>query len=124
MIVYSNIFTPRNDWGVKSLQCKRDVLRGLFYIQVAQVIKEVMGQNPLELKGYRGRENALSRQVFCDMMRKYSGDTLMTIGSYLGKGHDTVIHSIKQVKNLTETDRKFRITYNRINMRVKELIPK
>jgi len=120
-MVHSNIFYPRNNWAVINLNCRKAALTGMYHVRVAHIIKSVMGDNPLELKNYRGRGSALSRQIFCDMMRKYSGCTLMAIGNYIGKGHDTVLHSINAVQNLYDTDRKFRLTYNRINMKVSEL---
>lgn len=121
MLVYSNIFQPRNDWAVASFRCRRNYDKGEFYKSVASIIEEAIGENPFKMKNFRGRSNALSRQIFFDMMRKHTAMTLKDIGNYLGKGHDTVIHSIKQIENLIETDRKFRYTYNKIDIRVKQL---
>lgn len=120
-MIATNIFQPRNDWNVRAFNCRKNYSKGPFHISVSNIIKDVMGVNPLELKGFRGRGNATARQLYCDMMRKHSQATLMTIGSHIGKGHDTVLHSIKAVKNLYDTNKEFRITYHKIDMRVIEL---
>ena len=124
MLVYSNIFQPRNDWGVITLRCKSLRYRTAFYVQVAKIIKEVWGTDPLTLKVYQGADEVISRQLFAVMMRKYTKDTLATVGGYLGKVHSTVYFSAKSVQDMYDTNKTFRVKYDKIDKKVFELTNK
>jgi len=54
----------------------------------------------------RLREVVFARQIFCYLEQKYNKNnfTLSRIGKLIKKDHSTVLHSIKTVNNLLETD--------------------
>jgi len=123
-MVYSNIFTPRNDWGVKSLQCKQNIHASPFHCQVAKIIKDVWKTDPLTLKVYRGTDDVIARQLFAVMMRKHTKESLRRVGNYIGKTHGTIISSIKSISNLCDTNKLFREKYNKIDILVSQLTNK
>ncbi len=55
----------------------------------------------------RKKELAEARQVFHYMARKYTKSPLSKIGEWSNRNHATVMHSVKSVNNLRETDKKY-----------------
>ena len=77
------------------------------YYEVCKIYK----QDPDKVLKYnksRKREYVLIRQVTMTMAKLKSNLTLTVIGAPFGKDHATVIHAVKTVKNLSETDRQFK----------------
>jgi chromosomal replication initiator protein len=64
----------------------------------------------------RDRNLVLSRQITMYLTRKRFKLTysLSEIGGYFKKDHSTVLHSIRAIDNLLETDRDFRIKMNHL----------
>ena len=123
-MVHPNIFRPRNDWNVVLLKSKRinNVkfnAMNHFEEQVVDIIKKETGSNPLLNKKYRGGHECQSRQLFLAMMTKHTKGTLKDIGRLLGKDHSTVLHAIKAVNNMYDTDKQYRAMYDRINEKIK-----
>lgn len=74
----------------------------------------------------RKREIVKRRQLAMYFCRRKTALSLSQIGSKLsGHDHATVLHAIKEMQNLTQTDPKFRESFNkledRINFRMKKL---
>jgi chromosomal replication initiator protein len=67
----------------------------------------------------RTREIAQARQIAMFLAKKHTKAPLTAIGSAIGgKNHATVLHSCKQVANLAETDRGFRLQMEEIERKV------
>ena len=66
------------------------------------------------------REMVQARQIVMYLAKKYDGSlSLVTIGQQCGgKNHATVIHSIKAVENLLETDKQFRALVSEIEKKI------
>ncbi len=72
-------------------------------------------QNPT-----RKREVVQARQITMSFLKQYTKYSLAFIGNSLaGKDHATVLHSIKTVSNLKDTDKQFKIDYDEIEKKVK-----
>jgi chromosomal replication initiator protein len=67
----------------------------------------------------RTREVAQARQIAMFLSKKHTKAPLTAIGAAIGgKNHATVLHSCKQVSNLMETDRSFKLQMEEIERRV------
>jgi chromosomal replication initiator protein len=67
----------------------------------------------------RTREIAQARQMAMYLAKKHTKAPLTAIGAAIGgKNHATVLHACKQVANLTETDRSFRLQIEEIERKV------
>jgi chromosomal replication initiator protein len=67
----------------------------------------------------RTREIAQARQIAMFLSKKHTKAPLTAIGAAIGgKNHATVLHSCKQVSNLMETDRSFKLQMEEIERRV------
>lgn len=69
--------------------------------QIFDIVCRATGSSPMALKGKsRERRIVIPRQVFCWLAAKYSNESLVQIGKFLGsKHHTTIMHSIKQVND-------------------------
>jgi chromosomal replication initiation ATPase DnaA len=52
----------------------------------------------------RKREFVFARQMFCYIASKYTNNTTVQIGKFIGRDHATVIHSKKAFQNLIDTN--------------------
>lgn len=120
----SNIFRGAgNDYNVKVMNCKKYKEGNMFVKRIAQIIKEETGYDPHSRVKYRGRKFVESRQIMASILSDHTTHTQATIGKEIGGfDHATVVHSKMSVDNLCDTDKIFRDTYNRIDMRVRMLI--
>jgi chromosomal replication initiator protein len=67
----------------------------------------------------RTREIAQARQIAMYLSKKHTKAPLTAIGAAIGgKNHATVLHSCKQISNLMETDRTFKLQMEEIERRV------
>lgn len=74
-----------------------------------QILKILQGHFNVNLaQKCRKREIVEIRQIFCYFSREWSNVSLAKIGKLINRDHATVLHSHKQVKNLLETDYKFK----------------
>ena len=89
--------------------------------RIRKAVVDETNVDPLELRIYRGAERVQSRQLFIVMMVKHSSLTYREIGQLMRKDHATVSHSLTQVNNLYETDKRFRFLYDRIDNKIKML---
>jgi hypothetical protein len=67
----------------------------------------------------RIREYVIIRQVSMTLNRLWLGSSLSVSGKPFSKDHATVLHSIKTVKNLKDTDKNFREDWNKYLMDIK-----
>ena len=120
-MIAPNIFQHRNDWNVRSMNCKKPLSKDNFIKDVAGIITKELEISPFASLDYRERRHVQSRQLLFAMLHKHSVKTLDVIGSVLGKDHATVTHSITTVNNLCDTDKRFKVMYDRIDGKVKHL---
>lgn len=76
---------------------------------------EITNQDPIEVikfNGRRKREYVTIRQITMSLLRMKNKRSLTYAGGYFGKDHATVIHSMKTVKNLLDTDALYRMQYS------------
>ncbi len=87
---------------------------------IRDIVCEVMGVSKEAFESSRRtREIAQARQVAMFLSKKHTKAPLAVIGSAIGgKNHATVLHSCKQVANLMETDRGFRLQIEEIEKKV------
>lgn len=91
----------------------------------------------LILSKTRKREIVEPRQVLCYMMKKHiiksmpinsnkikSDLSLEEIGFFVGVDHATVLHGIRTVKNLYDTDKNYKIKILQIEKNINEIISK
>jgi len=78
---------------------------------------------PLECLQVKTRRRNLveRRQLIMYATREYTNCTLKTVGSYFGFHHATVLHNLRTIKNLIETDSVINETYYRIAKQCEEL---
>lgn len=94
-----NIFKPRNDWNIISMKSMKYISKSKVAFKIAEIIEKYLGANPLNRVNDRTAIYRKSRQIFAEMMCRYSLVTLGEIGAYIGKTHCTVIWSRKIVSN-------------------------
>ncbi len=61
-----------------------------------------------------------ARNICMYVIKTVTGITLKEVGTFFGKDHSTVLHSIKRIESALETDQTFRNTVNNIIREVKE----
>ena len=99
--------------------------------QISKIIKSVLGIEKTDLEGKnRKREIVLCRHFWRSLLRKYlpvEKNNLSMIGDLTGAiNHTTVIHSLKQVKNILTCNDDFSLAYSEkyhnIENKVKEIL--
>lgn len=72
---------------------------------VATAVSFCSGFSISELKAKTKKWDVVSaRNIFCYICKEKKKVTLSAIGKYLNKDHTTIMHSVKQVKKLIESD--------------------
>lgn len=72
---------------------------------IEQVVCTYLEVHPKTLGGVkRTRDIVFARQVIMFLIRRYSTLSLMNIGKRYNKDHTTVIHSLRTINNLMDTD--------------------
>jgi hypothetical protein len=117
-IVAPNIFHCRNDWNVKSFNCKQFRVISIPGM-VAKIVKDETGFDPLENTPWRKREVCQSRQIYLVMLKNNTRMSLASIGNTVQKDHCTVINASKSINNLCDTDKRFKELFDTINSKVK-----
>ena len=75
------------------------------------------------LRKTRKRQIVQARQTAMYMCYKYTKYTLATIGENLGrKDHATVLHAVKTINNLIDTDIKIRTTIEKCEKEVESML--
>jgi chromosomal replication initiator protein len=68
----------------------------------------------------RKREIVQARQLAMFFSKKHTKNSLATIGIHCGnKDHATVLHAVKTINNLMETDKQFRVYVDDIDRKLK-----
>jgi chromosomal replication initiation ATPase DnaA len=112
-MVNPNIFKPRNDWNIISLRCRKTP--DSFVQRLREMIQKETSIDMLSKTRYRGRKYVEARQLFTTFMVRHTKRTLQDIGDMVGRDHATVLHSVKVINNMCDTDSKFKAMYNRID---------
>ena len=118
-----NIFQGAgNDYNIRVMKCKQTNSSDHFIEQVAKIITDETGYNPLSRVKFRGRKFVESRQIMATILSDHTKLTQIVIGKLSGgKDHSTVVHSKKTIDDLCETDYLFKEMYNRIDVKVKAI---
>ncbi len=70
----------------------------------------------------RSRETVLARQMAMCIAKTLNGDSLGNIGAYFQRiNHTTVMHAIRTIQNLCDTDEDFRDYYRIVFEKVKNM---
>ncbi len=115
----SNIFQPRNDYYLRSFNCKKylrdpeDRLR--------QIIIKTWGHDPYFRTQSRRRELVIARQIHMTICYTHLKKTYASAGILVGKDHATTIHAITAIHNECETNDKFKELYQSILIEAKRL---
>lgn len=101
---YLSIIFPDHDKTLK---------REISQYTISSLINEVCRANSVNIHHFalktRKREIVQARQMLCVILKIYSAMPLSEIGWHCGGvDHATVMHSIKTVANMCQTDKKFR----------------
>jgi len=62
----------------------------------------------------RKRKIAISRQLICYILMKQKRYSLNYVGKYVNRDHATVIHSVKTIQNLIDTDKNFALDVGKV----------
>ncbi len=89
--------------------------------RICQVVCAHFKLEPEQLNSQkRTREIALARQAAMYLCKKYTKMPLSAIGSAIGKkNHATVLHAVKTINNLLETDKDFRLQMEEIERKIR-----
>jgi len=80
-----------------------------------QEIEKFTGITKAELQSKtRLREVVDARIMYAYIMKSKTLLTLLKIGQQINRDHSTVIHYLRQFKNLQKTDKNFNLTYLKI----------
>lgn len=96
---------------------------------VLEVVKDVMGLDPLKNTNKRLREYVEVRQMSMLFLNRYTCKNLTAIGRvFKGKRkkhlhHATVLHGIKQMSGLISFDKRLKDFYTQIDLKIKKIIP-
>lgn len=123
-----NIFKPRNDWGLIALRSRQIIIRSEGCVstdRIADIIGSKYGTHPLTELNYKGRNHVTARQILMTMLRRHTDKSLYRIGSLVGeKDHTTVMHGVKAIKNLCDTNKEFREVFTDIDKEVARIARK
>lgn len=99
-----------------------DEVNDLQLIKVICNVNEVDFEQLTKRFTYRKREFVECRQMYFYFKKRMSNLSLEKIGSFFNKDHATVLHSVKSVNNLIDTDANYRARVNKIKTRIKNSI--
>jgi chromosomal replication initiation ATPase DnaA len=89
--------------------------------RVREIVNEETGFDPFNSPKFRKREFVLSRHIFLTVLLDQHIMTYAQVGLILGKDHSSVSASKKAIQDLYDTDKEFRLLYDKIQKRVKML---
>jgi hypothetical protein len=124
LIEPANIFRGAgNDYNIRVMNCKKPYLSiEKFVKDIAGIIKDETGVDPLENTSWRKREYVLSRQLFMVMLyNSKNGKSLEYSSSFVDKDHSTLCHAQKTISDLSFSDKIFKAMYDRIETKVKSI---
>ena len=104
----------KNEWIIK----KNDYV-GEKEIRLEEIKEHVCNvtdihKDAVEMKT-RKREIVKARQLICFFAKEYTDKSLSVIGDFIGKfDHTTVLHGVKTIKNLYETDKETKKQVNEL----------
>jgi len=70
----------------------------------------------------RLREFVYARQLYGYFCKIYTKESLSSIGKFINKDHATIIHSVKQINNFKDVDKKIKNEVNKINSILKNKV--
>ena len=113
------------DYNIRVMKCKKSLFpeEDIEYLKsVASIIQKEQGYYPLINTKNRTPELVESRQILAVILLNKTPWTQSKIGKMIGsKDHATIVHSKKTVKNHYETEKSFKLMYDRIESKVKTL---
>lgn len=73
--------------------------------EISEVITDVSGISMAEIRGdKRYHDKVVARHVLCFLVKNYCQATLVDIKEMIKKDHSTVIHAIRNVRNMLNTN--------------------
>lgn len=123
MTTTPNIFRPRNDWHLISLNSRKYKKYSRIEMYVADKVKQLTGVHPFSQIRYRGRVHVTARYLYVIMLVRHTDKTYKDIAKAIGKDHTTINHAINTIDNLYETDRIFKDLYDTLDENMKEFNP-
>jgi chromosomal replication initiator protein len=66
----------------------------------------------------RKREMVLARQMAIKLIFKYAGFTKTAIGKFFGKDHTSIIHHLRVIEDILETETEARKTFQLIELKL------
>lgn len=111
-MIHPNIFKPRNDWAVISMNCKKSNV-----ICLEAIIGEVLNKTGITKGEFTSRCRSKgfveARQLYFYRARQLTTYSLKTIGSKVQSGdHSTVIYGIRQVATVPSLRQKYNELFN------------
>ena len=103
-----------NPYAIPGLKTKDEVIADIV-AEIWEVPKEAITTKT------RQREVVEARQVLMTYRKIVTGKSLKKVGKEFGKDHATVLHAIRTVNNLVETDKVFHNKYKRFIERAYQL---
>lgn len=124
MLVYSNIFTPRNHWAIVTLNCRKKKPDDNIISRIRKIVTDVTGIDPFAETNYRMSEFVKSRQLFIYFVRKYAKLSQYATGQLLGKDHSTIVHAEKCVQKYKDNEVNYRQSFDAIESKIKNTLNK
>lgn len=111
-MIHSNIFKPRNDWAVKTFNCKR-------YKHIPKIesiladVSNLTGIHFDALKSKdRNREIVEARFFYFYRARNLTKIPLRIIGDLVNRNHASVIHGVRMVDECREIKERYNELFN------------
>lgn len=88
---------------------------------ISKVVCDILNMTAEDIQSKTRKRNIVqARQLAMYFSKKMTQQSLSTIGSLIGnKDHATVLHACKSVKNLIETDKDFKLLFQKIEQKLK-----
>ncbi len=100
-----------------------DVEVNVDYLQKAVAQHYKVAQEQLKSKS-RKREVVIARQTAMYLSKQHTHHSLKSIGNYFGgRDHTTVVHAVRTINNLLDTDNTFRRSFESLQQKIKNLKP-
>ena len=127
VMIAPNIFKPRNDWNVRTSNCRRYSTSASVEHKLNNIITEVTDRYEISRAVFvsrnRKREVVEARMMYFKRARDMTTASLRKIGSMVDTGdHSNVIYGVKQVNNVPILKRKYNELFNGLEP-LKKYIP-
>jgi hypothetical protein len=112
---------PPDEVMMRLYNSNKKIYKASFESELIRIIQQETGINALAENNYRARRFVEARAIFAVMLAKHTMKTYTQIGNLIGKDHSSITHLNTMVMNMIDTDKKFCLMYDRINLKAGEL---